>query len=89
MLAYRYGDEAGGEFHEPPEWAGRLACPEPVEGGLRFAAWQNGPSAATLTVTASAGAIRTTANHRFGNQFRVTAGDETAPPPLGTAAGPF
>ena len=69
--------------------ASRRACPEPVEGGLHFAARKNDPSARVLTVTSSAGVIRATDEHRLG--YRDARRPETiaAPTTLGGAAGPF
>ena len=48
-----------------------------VGSGLPFAARKNGPSAAVLTVSSAAGAIRTPVKHRFGNE--ATRLPETTP----------
>ena len=50
---------------------------------------ENGPSAARLTLRRRLGVCRTPVKHRFGYEVTRPPGDESAPPPMGPAAGPF
>ena len=57
--------------------------------GRRLRAVENGPSAARLTMRRRLGVCRTPVKHRFGHEGPRPPGDESAPPPMGPAAGPF
>ena len=57
--------------------------------GRRLRAVENGPSAARLTMRRRLGGCRAPVKHRFGHAVARPPGDESAPPPMGPAAGPF
>jgi hypothetical protein len=68
--------------------ASKLRRSEAVGSALRFAPWKSDPSAGRLTVRRGWG-VPDGGKASARQRDYVTAWDETAPPPIGTAPGPL